>query len=643
MMMQELPMEQMNLSGGGVGVDQTHLDRLEHLKEEVGVDVKPHWENEVSDIKPPWDRKLLSPQTPPHHRQSQWIRPEDYEDEHRAKSALENGVHREFMEPMPNDEDHYAGNGPFSGGPQGSPFHEGPPTPHGVHSFSPEQMNIHNGVVMDGPPGNTAASKKSSSRRNAWGNLSYADLITQAILSSSEKRLTLSQVYDWMVQNIPYFKDKGDSNSSAGWKNSIRHNLSLHNKFIRVQNEGTGKSSWWMINPDAKTGGKSSRRRASNPDNGKGYDSKRRGRSKKSLDMLRNGQESTPSPNGLVEGFPDSPLHPGYPFPHDMRVRTGSNEFAPGRMSPLRGPHEFFQEGAWHPEQYGNMVGYGPPHGFRPQFCEPNEAEQAMMERMGIDPRLSPHPGMPPHLRPNGFPYPRPPFHHDPSYPHSPIMSGPPPNGEHFANLHTLSPAHVPSLSPIPSAPGFPSPDHGQQPPTPASAHEPLMSPHQINGNGVFFPGGHGGSCALSSNPSSGQPDSPAPGSSSSSGSILERTLTAKQEPFAKQEPPSPLPHPGMAAMEANNMTNSEQGHPHQPHPGQPGHLHHPGHQPDWPHIAQGFGDVNVEDYIKTDFGMVEDIGFNGYPSHGPPGQEGEQHHQYSHPAPVSVGPPWVR
>lgn len=60
--------------------------------------------------------------------------------------------------------------------------------------------------------------KKSSSRRNAWGNLSYADLITQAISSSPEKRLTLSQIYDWMVTNVPYFKDKGDSNSSAGWK-----------------------------------------------------------------------------------------------------------------------------------------------------------------------------------------------------------------------------------------------------------------------------------------------------------------------------------------------------------------------------------------------------------------------------------------
>lgn len=63
--------------------------------------------------------------------------------------------------------------------------------------------------------------KKNSSRRNAWGNLSYADLITQAISSAVDSRLTLSQIYEWMVQNVPYFKDKGDSNSSAGWKVSL--------------------------------------------------------------------------------------------------------------------------------------------------------------------------------------------------------------------------------------------------------------------------------------------------------------------------------------------------------------------------------------------------------------------------------------
>uniref|UniRef100_A0A667Y120 Forkhead box O6 a n=1 Tax=Myripristis murdjan TaxID=586833 RepID=A0A667Y120_9TELE len=113
--------------------------------------------------------------------------------------------------------------------------------------------------------------KAKSSRRNAWGNQSYADLITRAIESTPEKRLTLSQIYDWMVRYVPYFKDKGDSNSSAGWKNSIRHNLSLHTRFIRVQNEGTGKSSWWMLNPEGGKMGKAPRRRAVSMDNSTKY------------------------------------------------------------------------------------------------------------------------------------------------------------------------------------------------------------------------------------------------------------------------------------------------------------------------------------------------------------------------------------
>ena len=78
-------------------------------------------------------------------------------------------------------------------------------------------------VPAVGPPPDShreapLAPKKNTSRRNPWGNMSYADLIAQAIASSSEGRATLSQIYEWMVQNIPYFKDKGDSNSSAGWK-----------------------------------------------------------------------------------------------------------------------------------------------------------------------------------------------------------------------------------------------------------------------------------------------------------------------------------------------------------------------------------------------------------------------------------------
>lgn len=55
-------------------------------------------------------------------------------------------------------------------------------------------------------------------RRHAWGNLSYAEIITKAIGSSPEQRLTLSQIYDWMIKNIPYFATKSCAGSSAGWK-----------------------------------------------------------------------------------------------------------------------------------------------------------------------------------------------------------------------------------------------------------------------------------------------------------------------------------------------------------------------------------------------------------------------------------------
>ncbi|CAM9903285.1 unnamed protein product [Bubo scandiacus] len=177
-----------------------------------------------------------------------------------------------------------------------------------------------------------------SSRRNAWGNLSYADLITRAIESSPEKRLTLSQIYDWMVRCVPYFKDKGDSNSSAGWKNSIRHNLSLHSRFVRVQNEGTGKSSWWMINPDGGKGGKAPRRRAVSMDNSNKY-TKSRGRAAKKKAALQTAQEtSDDSPSQLSKwpGSPTSRSSDELDAWTDFRSRTNSNASTiSGRLSPI--------------------------------------------------------------------------------------------------------------------------------------------------------------------------------------------------------------------------------------------------------------------------------------------------------------------
>ncbi|KAJ8256678.1 hypothetical protein COCON_G00188300 [Conger conger] len=228
----------------------------------------------------------------------------------------------------------------------------------------------------------TAAQRKSSSsRRNAWGNMSYADLITKAIESSPEKRLTLSQIYDWMVKSVPYFKDKGDSNSSAGWKNSIRHNLSLHSRFIRVQNEGTGKSSWWMLNPEGSKSGKSPRRRAASMDNNSKF-AKSRGRAAKKKVSLQGGAEgSADSPGSQYSKWPGSPnSHSNDDFDawSSFRPRTSSNASTlSGRLSPFLPEQEDLVDGEVHlvypggsgakittlpslSEMTGTMVGHHP-------------------------------------------------------------------------------------------------------------------------------------------------------------------------------------------------------------------------------------------------------------------------------------------
>ncbi|KAK2890116.1 forkhead box protein O3B [Channa argus] len=229
-------------------------------------------------------------------------------------------------------------NSPVADGALSSPGQESGGSP--LSSHSPTATS---GTLTPSSLAAQQTPRKASSRRNAWGNLSYADLITKAIDSAPDKRLTLSQIYDWMVRSIPYFKDKGDSNSSAGWKNSIRHNLSLHSRFIRVQNEGTGKSSWWMINPEGGKGGKAPRRRAVSMDNSNKYTKSARGRAAKKKAALQAAAAAASdgggdSPSGLSKwpGSPTSRSSEELDAWTDFRSRTNSNASTlSGRLSPI--------------------------------------------------------------------------------------------------------------------------------------------------------------------------------------------------------------------------------------------------------------------------------------------------------------------
>ena len=73
---------------------------------------------------------------------------------------------------------------------------------------------------------------------------SYIGLIGKAILSSPEKKLVLGDIYSYILTNYPYFKNKG-----PGWRNSVRHNLSLNDCFVKMGRSPKGKGHFWTINP----------------------------------------------------------------------------------------------------------------------------------------------------------------------------------------------------------------------------------------------------------------------------------------------------------------------------------------------------------------------------------------------------------
>ncbi|KAL7989254.1 forkhead box protein I1 [Crotalus tigris] len=141
---------------------------------------------------------------------------------------------------------------------------------------------------------------------------SYSALIAMAIHGAPDKRLTLSQIYQYVADNFPFY-----NKSKAGWQNSIRHNLSLNDCFKKVprDEDDPGKGNYWTLDPNCEK----------MFDNGN-FRRKRKKKSDCSASTVT--LASDKSEDSALSGSPKAPEH------QDILENSSGTESSPEKRSP---------------------------------------------------------------------------------------------------------------------------------------------------------------------------------------------------------------------------------------------------------------------------------------------------------------------
>ena len=87
-------------------------------------------------------------------------------------------------------------------------------------------------------------SKSANNSKAGKPSESHVELISRAIMESSEQRLILEDIYQYIYDNYPYFQT-----APRGWRNTVRYNLSTNECFIKKGRAPSGRGFHWAIHP----------------------------------------------------------------------------------------------------------------------------------------------------------------------------------------------------------------------------------------------------------------------------------------------------------------------------------------------------------------------------------------------------------